>query len=57
MTEPSGAGFGKCSESPHPGPVVRNPEEFRQLLAEKDRQRAEQPALTLNEEPPEPDKP
>lgn len=37
----------------HPpiGPVVRNAEELRQLLAEKERQRAEQASPALNEEP------
>lgn len=36
---------------PHPGPVVRNAEELRQLIAEKERRRAEQAALKLNEKP------
>jgi len=40
------------AKHPHPGPVVQNAEELRQLIAEKERQRAEQSALTLNEEPP-----
>lgn len=44
------------AEHPHPGPVVHNAEELRQLIAEKERQRAEQSALTLNEEPPMPEK-
>lgn len=42
------------AEHPPTGPVVRNPEELRQLVAAKERQRAGQPAPTLNEEPPEP---
>jgi hypothetical protein len=41
-------------EHSHPGPVVRNAEELRHLIAEKERQRAERSALTLNEEPPKP---
>jgi len=45
-----------AAEHPHPGPVVRNAEELRQLIAAKERQRAEQSALTLNEEPPKPEK-
>jgi hypothetical protein len=44
------------AEHPHIGPVVRNAEELRQLIAEKERQRAEQPAPTLSEEPPKPEK-
>jgi hypothetical protein len=42
---------------PHNGPVVRNAGELRQLIAEQERQRAEQSALTLNEEPPTPETP
>ena len=42
------------AEHPHPGPVVRNAEELRQLLAEEARKRAEAPALALNEKPPRP---
>jgi hypothetical protein len=34
--------------------VVRHAEELRQLIAEKERQRAEQSVLTMNEEPPKP---
>ena len=37
---------------PHSGPVVRNAEELRQLVAEEERKRAEASALALNEEPP-----
>ncbi len=39
---------------PHPGPVVRNAEELRQLVAEEERQRAEASALVLKDEPPRP---
>jgi hypothetical protein len=45
------------AKHPHNGPVVRNAEELRQLIAEQERQRAEQSALTLNEEPPKPETP
>ncbi|MCL4785673.1 MAG: hypothetical protein KJ070_02605 [Verrucomicrobia bacterium] len=44
------------AKHPLTGPVVRNAEELRQLIAEKERQRAEQSALTLNELPPKPGK-
>lgn len=44
------------AEHPPTGPVVRNAEELRQLIAEKERRRAEQSALTLNEKPPTPEK-
>ena len=40
------------AEHPHSGPVVRNAEELRQLVAEEERKRAEASALALNEEPP-----
>jgi ferric-dicitrate binding protein FerR (iron transport regulator) len=44
------------AEHPHNGPVVRNAEELRQLIAEKERQPAREPAL--REEPRRtPDKP
>jgi len=46
-----------AAEHPPPGPVVSNAEELRQLIAEKERRRREQSALTLNEEPPKPGKP
>jgi hypothetical protein len=39
-------------EHPHPGPVVRNAEELRQLIAQKERQRAEESAMALNDKPP-----
>ena len=37
---------------PPSGPVVRNAEELRQLMAEEERKRAEQAALALNDKPP-----
>ena len=40
------------AEHPHPGPVVHSAEELRLLVAEKKRQRAQESALALNEEPP-----
>ena len=45
------------AEHPHNGPVVQNAEELRQLVAAKERQRAESSSLALNEEPPGPEKP
>ncbi len=39
------------AEHPHPGPVVRNAEELRQLVAQKERERAEESALALNDKP------
>jgi hypothetical protein len=44
-----------AAEHPHPGSVVRNAEELRQLIAEKERQRAAQTSLALNEEPAKPE--
>ena len=41
-----------AAEHPHPGPVVRNAEELRALVAAKERQRAETSAMTLNDKPP-----
>ena len=41
-----------AAEHPHSGPVVRNAEELRLLMAEKERKLAEASALALNEEPP-----
>lgn len=41
---------------PHTGPVVHNAEELRQLIAEKERQRAAQASPALNEQPPMPEK-
>ena len=46
-----------AAEHPHTGPVVHNAEELRQLLAERERQRADSPAMALNEAPPEPESP
>jgi hypothetical protein len=45
------------AKHPPTGPVVRNAEELRQLIAAKERQRAGQPTVALNEEPPKPEKP
>lgn len=42
---------------PHDGPAVRNAEELRQLIAAKQRQRAGEPALAVNETPAKPGKP
>ena len=39
------------AEHPHPGPVVHNAEELRQLVARKECQRAEESAPALNEKP------
>jgi len=44
------------AEHPPTGPVVRNAEELRQLIAAKERERAGQPAAALNEAPPKPEK-
>ena len=41
-----------AAEHPHPGPVVRNAEELRQLVAEKERQRAAESAMALHDKPP-----
>ena len=41
-----------AAEHPHDGPVVHNAEELHQLIAAKERQRAAQPAVALNEGPP-----
>ena len=41
-----------AAEHPHSGPVVRNAEELRQLVAQKQRQRAEESAMALNDKPP-----
>jgi len=46
-----------AAEHPHTGPVVRNAEELRQLLAEQERQHAAQASPALNEEPPKPEEP
>ncbi len=39
------------AEHPPTGPVVRNAEELRQLVAQKERERAEESALALNDKP------
>jgi hypothetical protein len=44
------------AEHPHNGPVVRNAEELRQLIAETEQRRAAPTTMALNEEPPKPDK-
>ena len=41
-----------AAEHPHPGPVVRNAEDLRRLVADKERQRAESSAMVLNDKPP-----
>jgi hypothetical protein len=45
------------AKHPPTGPVVPNAEELRQLIAAKERQRAGQPTVALNEEPTKPEKP
>jgi len=40
------------AEHPHPGPVVNSAEELKQLVAEKQRQRAAEAAMVLNDKPP-----
>jgi hypothetical protein len=45
------------AEHPPTGPVVRNAEELRRLIAETGRQRAGQPTAALNEESAKPEKP
>jgi hypothetical protein len=40
------------AEHPHPGPMVKSPEELDQLIAEKDRRRAQGSATILNDKPP-----
>jgi hypothetical protein len=37
---------------PPSGPVVRNAEELHRLMAEEERQRAEESAMALNDKPP-----
>ena len=41
-----------AAEHPHSGPVVHSAEELRQLVAEKERRRAEESAMALNDKPP-----
>jgi len=40
---------------PHPGPRVRNAEELHRVLADLERQRAQESALALNDAPPRPE--
>ena len=40
------------AEHPPTGPVVRNAEELRQLVAQKERERAGESAMALNDKPP-----
>jgi hypothetical protein len=40
-------------EHPHPSPVVNSTEELKQLIAEKQRQRALDAPMMLNDKPPE----
>jgi len=39
------------AEHPHTGPVVRNAEELRQLIAQKERERAGETSMALNDKP------
>ena len=39
------------AEHPHPGPVDRDADDLRQLVAQKERQRAEESAMALNDKP------
>jgi hypothetical protein len=39
------------AEHQHSGPVIRSAEELRQLVAEKERQRAQESSLVLNDKP------
>ena len=41
------------AEHSHPGPVVCNADDLRQLVAETERQRAQESVLVLNDEPSE----
>jgi hypothetical protein len=40
------------AEHPHRGPVVHSAEELQQLIAEKERERGKESAMTLNDKPP-----
>jgi hypothetical protein len=40
------------AEHPYTGPVVRNAQELRQVVADMERQRAEESAMALNDKPP-----
>lgn len=37
---------------PHPGPVIRNAEELRQLVSAKERERTKESVMVLNDKPP-----
>jgi len=39
------------AEHPHTGPVVRNAEELRQLIAQKERERVGETSMALNDKP------
>ena len=41
-----------AADHPHPGPVVRSAEELRQLVAERERERDKESAMTLNDKSP-----
>jgi hypothetical protein len=41
-----------AAEHPHSGPVVRTAEELRQLVAEKERERAKELPMMLRDKPP-----
>lgn len=40
-----------ATEHPHPGPVIRNAEELRQLVVHKEREHAGVTAMALNDKP------
>jgi len=40
------------AEHPHPGPVVNSAEELKQLITEKERQRALATPMVVNDKPP-----
>ena len=40
------------AEHPHTGPIIRNAEELRQVVAESELKRAEESAMALNDKPP-----
>ena len=41
-----------AAEHPHSGRMVRTAEELRQLVAERERERGKESAMTLNDKPP-----
>jgi hypothetical protein len=41
-----------ATEHPHSGPVIHSAAELRQLVAERERQRAEESAMVLRDQPP-----